>query len=157
MTLLCPYPERLDLMYQARAVPTPDAMQTGGSRYTWVTIGVDGTNRWNRGDVHCAVFGPWSGPSDVTSWWLFEDNEQWAAVYRMQTEFSFDAQIRAANALCLPHVDGVDREPLLFLRADGKGHVILAGGESVTKKSSGAMVCHCCGQNRETAATVCWS
>ena len=105
----CLFPERLDLMYHVRAVPAPDAMQPGGSRYTWVTIGVDGTNRWNRGYVHCAVVGLWSRPKDVTSWWLFEGSEQWATVYRMQTECNFDAQIQAAQALRLPHADGVER------------------------------------------------
>ena len=125
-------------------------MQPGGSPYIWVTIGVDGTDRWNRVYVHCAVAGPWSGTNDFASWWLFEGSEQWATVYRMQTECNFGAQIRAAPALRLPHVDGVERQPLLFLRADGKAHVILAGGDSFAKKSPGAMVCHCCGKTRQT-------
>ena len=40
--------ERLVLRYEARAVRTPEALQPGAQRNTWVTIGVDGTNRWNR-------------------------------------------------------------------------------------------------------------
>ena len=51
----CRFQEHLDVMYQARAVPAPDAMQPGGSRYTWVTIGVDGSCRWNRGYVHYGI------------------------------------------------------------------------------------------------------
>ena len=67
--------ECLELMYQARAVPAPDTMQAGGLRYTWVTIGVDGTNWLNRGYVHRAVAGPWSGPNDLANWCLFEESE----------------------------------------------------------------------------------
>ena len=68
----------------------------------------------------------------------------------MQTECNFDALIRAAQALRLPHADGVERQPLPFLWADGKAHVILAGADSFTKKSPGAMACHCCGKHRQT-------
>ena len=71
-------------------------------------------------------------------------------MYRMQTECNFDAQIGAAKALRLPHADGVERRPLLFLWAHGKAHVILAGADSFAKKSPGTMVCHCCGKNRQT-------
>ena len=145
----CSFPEQLELMYQARAVAAPHAMQTGGSRYTLLTIGVHGTNRWNRGYVHCAVAGWWSGPNDLANWWLFEGSDQWPTVCRMQTECNVDSQLRAAQALRLPHADGVERQPLLFLRADGKAHLILVGGECFTKKSLGGMVRHCCGKNRE--------
>ena len=143
----CDLPAQLDLMYQARAVL---AMQPGGSRHTWVTIGVDGTNRWNRGYVHDVVVGPWCGSSNQASWWLFEGSEQWATVYGMQLDCDFDAQIRAVAALRLPHTDGVDCEMLFFLLADCKAHVILDGGDGFTEKSPGAMMCHCCGKNRET-------
>ena len=68
----------------------------------------------------------------------------------MQLACDFDAQMRAAVALQLPHVDGLARNPLFFLRADGKTHIMLAGGDGFTKKSPGAMVCHCCGANRST-------
>ena len=115
-----------------------------------MTIGADGINWWNRGYVDCAMAGPWSGPNDLASWWLYEGSEQWAMVYRMQTECNFDAKIRAAQPLPLPHAYGVERQPWLCRRADGKAHVILAGGGSFTKKDPGAMVCHCCGKNRET-------
>ena len=67
----------------------------------------------------------------------------------MQSECDFDTQLRAATALQLPHADGVARSPLFFVRADGKAHIMLAGGDGFTKKSPGAMVCHCCGANRE--------
>ena len=69
-------------------------------------------------------------------------------VYRMQLECDFNAQLRAAVALQLPHVDGLARNPLFFLQADGKAHNILAGGHGSTKKSPGAMACHCCSANR---------
>ena len=36
------------------------------------------------------------------------------------------------------------------MRADGKAHIMLAGGDGFTKKSPGTMVCHCCGGNLET-------
>ena len=39
---------------------------------------------------------------------------------------------------------------MLFLWTDGEAHVILAGGDSFAKKSPGAMVCHCCGKNRQS-------
>ena len=123
------------------------AMQLAGSRYTRVSIGVDGTNRWNRGYVQYAVAGPWSGPSDLASWWLFEGSEEWATVYRMQTECNFDAQIRAAQALCLPHADKVECQLLPFVRADGRARVIMARGAFFAKESLGAMICHCCGKN----------
>ena len=115
-----------------------------------MTIGVDGTNRWNRAYVHCAVAAPGCGPTQLASWWLFEGSEMWATVYSMQSECDFDTQLRAATALPLPRADGVARSPLFFVRADGKAHIMLAGGDGFTKKSPGAMVCHCCGANRET-------
>ena len=71
----CRFAECLDLMYQARAVPAPETMQTGGSRYTWVTIGVDGTNRWNMGYAHCVVAAPWSRSNYPPSRWVFEGSE----------------------------------------------------------------------------------
>ena len=74
----------------------------------------------------------------------------WATVYSMQSECDFDTQLRAARALQLPHADGVARSPLFFVWADGKAHIMLAGGDGLTKKSPGAMVCHCCGANHET-------
>ena len=49
-----PFSERLELMYEVRALQAPDTMQTGGSRYTWVTIGVDGTNRGIGGMSLCS-------------------------------------------------------------------------------------------------------
>ena len=63
----CALPGRLDSMYQARVVPARYPMQLGGSWYKWVTIAVDGTNRWNRGCIHCAVAGRWCGSSDQGS------------------------------------------------------------------------------------------
>ena len=74
----------------------------------------------------------------------------WATVHSVQSECDFDTQLRAATALQLPHADGVARSPLFFVWADGKAHIMLAGGDGFTKKSPGAMVCHCCGANRET-------
>ena len=68
----------------------------------------------------------------------------------MQSGCDFDTQLRAATVLLLPHEHGVARSPLFFVRADGKPHIMLAGGDGFTKKSPGAMVCHCCGANRET-------
>ena len=41
----CIIAERLALLYEVRAVRTPEALQPGAHRSTWVTIGVDGTNR----------------------------------------------------------------------------------------------------------------
>ena len=146
----CNIAERLALLYEARAVRTPEALQPGAQRNTWVTIGVDGTNRWNRAYVHCAVAAPGCGPTQLASWWLFEGSEMWATVYSMQSECDFDTQLRAATALQLPHADGVARSPLFFVRADGKAHIMLAGGDGFTKKRPGAMVCHCCGANSAT-------
>ena len=74
----------------------------------------------------------------------------WATVYNMQSVCDFDTQLRAAAALQLPHADGVARRPLFFVRADGKAHIMLAGGDGLSKKRPGAMVCHCCGANSET-------
>ena len=74
----------------------------------------------------------------------------WATMYSMKSESDFDTQLRTATALQLPHADGVARSPLFFVRADGKAHIMLAGGDGFTKKSPGAMVCQCCGANRET-------
>ena len=74
----------------------------------------------------------------------------WATAYRMQSECDFNAQLRPAVALQLPHANGLARSPLFFLRAYGKTHSMLAGGDGFTKKSPGAMVCHGCGVNRST-------
>ena len=146
----CNVDERLALLYEARAVRTPEVLQPGAQRNTWVTIGVDGTNRWNRAYRNCEVAAPGCGPTQLASWWLLEGSEMWATVYSMQSQCDFDTQLRAATALQLPHADGVTRSPLFFVRADGKAHIMLAGGDSFTKKSPGAMVCQCCGANRET-------
>ena len=115
-----------------------------------MTIGVDDTNRWNRGYVHCAVTAPGCWPTQLASWWLFQGSEMWATVYSMQLECDFDTRLPAATALQLPHADGVARKPLFFVRADGKAHIMLAGGDGFTKKRPGDMVCQCCGANRET-------
>ena len=68
----------------------------------------------------------------------------------MQLECDFDTELRAATALQLPHGDGVAHSPLFFVRADGKAHIMLAGGDGFTSKSPGDMVCQCYGANRET-------
>ena len=74
----CNLAERLALLYETRPVPTPD-MQAGAQRHTWVTIGVDGTNQWNRAYVHCAMAAPGCGPTELASWWLLEGSEMWPA------------------------------------------------------------------------------
>ena len=127
-------------------MPTPDTMQVGGERHTWVTIAVDGTNQCNRAYVHCAVVAPGCGRTHLAGWWLFEGSEMWATAYRMQSECDFHAQLCAAVALELPHADGLAHNPL-FLRADGKAHIMLAGEDGFTKKSRGANGPHCCGGN----------
>ena len=76
----CSIAERLALLYEARAVRTPETLQPGAQRNTWVTIGVDRTNRWNGAYVHCAVAAPGCGPTQLASWWLFEGSEMWATV-----------------------------------------------------------------------------
>ena len=146
----CNLAERLALLYQARAVPTPDTMQAGAQRHSWVTMGVDGTNRWNQVYVHCVVAAPGWGLTQLASWRVFEGSKKCATVYRMQSECDFDAQLRAAVALQLPHADGLEHSPLFFLRADRKAHILLAGGDNFTKKSPGGMVCHYCSANRST-------
>ena len=146
----CNMAERLALLDEAPAVRTPEALQPGAQRNTWVTIGVDGTNRRNGAYVHCAMAAPGCGPTQLAIWWLFEGSEMWATVYNMQAECDFDTQLRTATALQLPHADGMARSPLFFVRADGKAHIMLAGRDGFTKKSPRAMVCHCCGANRET-------
>ena len=95
----CNIAERLALLYEARAVRTPGPLQPGAQRNTRVTIGVDGTNRWNRAYVHCAVAAPDCGPTQLASWWLFEGSEMWATVYSMQSECDFDtlALLRHCN------------------------------------------------------------
>ena len=85
----CNLADRLALLYQARSVPTPDTMQAGAQRHTWVTIGVYGTNWWNRAYVHCVVAPPGCGPTQHASWVLFEGSEMWATVYHMQSECDF--------------------------------------------------------------------
>ena len=71
----CKIAERLALLYEARAVRTLEALQPGAQRNTCMTIGVDGTNRWNRAYVHCAVAAPGCGPTQLASWWLLEGSE----------------------------------------------------------------------------------
>ena len=146
----CNIAERLVLLYEARALRTTEALHPGAQRNTWVTFGVDSTNRWNRAYVHCAVAAPACGPTQLGSWWLSEGSKMWATVYSMQSECDFDTQLRAATALQLPHAYGVPRSPLFFVRVDGKAHIMLAGGDGFTKKSPWAIVSHYCGANRET-------
>ena len=59
----CNLTGRLALLNKARPVPTMDTMQAGAQHDTWVTIGVDGTNRWNQAYVHYAVAAPGCGPT----------------------------------------------------------------------------------------------
>ena len=70
-------------------------------------------------------------------------------------------QIRCPNSggsgFAFTHADGVERQPLLFLRADGKAHVILAEGDSFTKKSPGDGLPLLWQESRNCAATVWWS
>ena len=63
----CNIVERLALLYEARAVHTLEALQPGAQRKTLVTMGVDGTNRWKRAYVHCAVAAPGCGPTQLAS------------------------------------------------------------------------------------------
>ena len=74
----------------------------------------DGTKRWNRAYVHCAVVAPGCGPTHLANWWLFEGSEMWATVYSMQSESDLLTQLRAATALQLPHADRVARSPILL-------------------------------------------
>ena len=143
--------ERLALLYEARGVRTSEALPRGAQRNSWVTVGVDGTNRWNQAYVYCAVAAPGRGPTQLAGWWLLEGSEMWATMYTMQSESDFDTQLRAATDLELLHADGVAPGHLFFVRVDGKAHIMLAGGDGFTKKSPGAMVCQCCGANHETA------
>ena len=80
-------------VYGARTVPAPHVLQPGAHHYTWVTIGVDGTNRWNRGYVHCALGALGCGPTNLASWWLFEGTETWKKVFALQNECDFDGQL----------------------------------------------------------------
>ena len=146
----CKIAERPALLYEAQAVRTLEALQPGTQRNTLVTIGVDGTNRWNWAYVHCAVAAPGCGPTQLASWWLFVGRAMLATVYSMQSECDFDTQLWVATALQLPHADGVARSPLFFVRADARAHIMLAGEDGFTKQSPRAMVCHCCGANGET-------
>ena len=147
---MCDLRARVELLYGVRTVPAPHLLQPGAHHYTWVTIGVDGTNRWNRGYVRCALCAPSCRPTNLASWWLFESAETWKTVFALQNECDFDGQLRAAATAKLPQDDGGVRTPLFFLRADGKAHVLLAGVDGFAKQSPGAMVCHCCSKNRDT-------
>ena len=66
----CNLNEHFALLYEVRPVPTADTIEAGTWRHTWVTIGVDGTNRWNRTYVHCAVATPSYGSTHLAKWWL---------------------------------------------------------------------------------------
>ena len=43
------------LLYGARTVPATHVLQPRAHDYTWLNIGVDGTNRWNLGYIHCGL------------------------------------------------------------------------------------------------------
>ena len=64
----CNLAERLALLYEARPVPIADTMQAGAQRHTWVTIGVDGSNLWDRASVHYVVAAPGCGPTQLAKW-----------------------------------------------------------------------------------------
>ena len=128
----------------------PHVLQLGVHQYTWVIVGVGGTNRWNRGYVHCALGAPGCGPTDLASWWRLEGVETWKTVFALQNQCDFDGQLRAAAIAKLPQDDEGVHASLFFLRANGKAYVLLAGGDGFAKQSPGAMVCHCCSKDRDT-------
>ena len=144
--VMCDLRARTELLYGARTVPAPHVLQPRAQHYTWVTIGVDGTNRWNCGYVHCALGAPSCGPTKLASWWLFEGAETWKTVFALQNECDFDGQLQAAATAKLPQDDARVRAPPFFLRA----YVLLAGGDGFGKQIPGAMACHCCRKNRHT-------
>ena len=119
----------LEVLYGARTVPAPHVLQPGPVHHTWVTIGVDGTNRWIRGCVHCALGAPDCGPTNLANWWLFVGAETWKTVFAFDKKTYFDGQLRAAATAELPHNDRGWQAPLFFLWASGKAHVLLDGGD----------------------------
>ena len=87
---MCDLRAGVELLYGARTVHAPHVLQPGARHYTWVTIGVDGTNRGNRGCVHCALRALGCGPKNLASWWFFEGAETWRTVSALQNECDFD-------------------------------------------------------------------
>ena len=76
-------------------------------------------------------------------------------MWAMRAECDFASHPIAMGALQQRHADGVAHNPLFFLLADAKAHIIPAGADGFTKKSTGAIVCHSCGGN--CAMTLCKS
>ena len=77
----CALSERLDFMYQTRVVLAPNPTLPGSSRYTWVSIGVDGSIRWDTGYVRYAMPAPFCEARDEACRWPFEGCERWATAY----------------------------------------------------------------------------
>ena len=91
---MCDLRARVDFFYGARTVRGPHLLKRGACHYTWVTIGIDGTNGWNRGYVHCALDAPGCGPTNLARWWLFEGAETWTTMFTLQNECDFDGQLQ---------------------------------------------------------------
>ena len=72
----------------------------------------------------------------------------------MQEGCNFDAQLLAAQALCLLHTDGVEHQPLFSTRADGKAHFLFLGrGAPSQRKVQGPW----CATVVARTGDVCWS
>ena len=81
---LCDLRACVDLLFGARTVRAPRVLQPGAHHYTWVTIGVDRTNWWNRAHVHGALGALGCGITKLASWRLFEGAETWKTVFALQ-------------------------------------------------------------------------
>ena len=82
-------------MGRGRYLP-PHVLQPGAAHYILVTTGVDGTSRWFRGYVHCALGVPGWGPTNLGSWRLFEGAEKWKMAFALHNECDFDGQLQVA-------------------------------------------------------------
>ena len=134
---MCDLRARVELLCGAWTVPAPHVLQPGAHHYTWVTIGVDGTNRWNRGYVHCALGAPRCGPTNLASGGCLKVRRhgRWCLPCRMNVTLTDNYEPRQQQN-CHRMMDGC--VPLYFSYAQMARHMCcLLGVMALQSKARG--------------------
>jgi hypothetical protein len=139
---------RIQAMARAKPFPEPVAGQGGVRRSVWVNLAMDGTLRWNKGYIHMTVGATFDPTLELNTWWLLQGGEKWSTLRAVATAIAANEQAARAEGDCTVWTaEGVEEQILLFLLADGKGQVAMAGCAGFNSTKPGACVCHACGKD----------
>ena len=140
---VCYLPDRIGHLYKCGPPPPSDIMQPGARRLHWLSIAADGTSRHEASYVHCMRCGNASS-NQLSSWWLLGGSEKWETLYAASQEIDFDNELCKAATVSFKDAEGNDMQSLVFLCADGKAQVLMAGCQNWKAESPGATVCWVC-------------